>query len=165
MSPALRWATWVTTVPMVVTGALYAWMAYALEPADPLDVVNHPWQPTVLHLHVLVAPAWLVVLGMLWSSHVVPKLQSQAKPRRRSGLAVLGLALPMLASGYLLQTAVDDGWRTNWRVVHVVVSAAWTGAFGGHVWLRLRRLAHSPMPSRARSAGDATSATVPGGCT
>jgi thiosulfate reductase cytochrome b subunit len=46
------------------------------------------------------------------------------------------LLLPMVASGYLLQTAVAPGWRQVWTIVHLATSGIWILAFVGHVALR-----------------------------
>ena len=35
------------------------------------------------------------------------------------------LFVPMVASGYLLQTTVTEGWRTTWIVVHLASSTLW----------------------------------------
>jgi hypothetical protein len=75
MTPALRAATWSATAAVATTGLVYGFMAYCL-PESPMDVVNHPWQPTMLHLHVLAAPMWLVVLGAVWYAHVLPSVRS-----------------------------------------------------------------------------------------
>ncbi len=138
MTPALRIATWATAAAVGGTGLVYAWMAYLMAPAAPDDLVNHPWQPDVLHLHVLAAPVWLVVLGALWQGHVLPKLRAGPPTRRRSGIALAVLAVVMAGSGYLLQTAVDDAVRSLWRSVHVASSLAWLLALGGHVLARVR---------------------------
>ena len=51
-----RWAVWVTSVLTFVTGVVYLWMKYFLVSDDPFAVVNHPLQPVVLKLHIVVAP-------------------------------------------------------------------------------------------------------------
>ncbi len=63
---------------------------------------------------------------------MLPKLKSRARPRRRSGIALLSLGTTMAASGYLLQVAVDEWWRELWVVVHVAVSLLWLGVLLGH---------------------------------
>ena len=35
------------------------------------------------------------------------------------------LLVPMIASGYLIQTAVDGGWRKVWVGVHLAASGLW----------------------------------------
>lgn len=146
MSPVLRRVTWATTAAVTISGAVFAWMAYAMTSEDPLAAVNHPWQPTVLHLHVLAAVPWLMGFGALLQSHVMPKLRANAKARRRSGLALVAAAIVMAASGYLLQTAVDDAWRDAWRTAHLASSVLFTLLFPVHLLSR-----HQPpaLPPRA----------------
>jgi len=139
MTPALRLLTWSATAAVAVTGLVYAWMAYCLSPADPMDLANHPWQGTTLHLHVLAAPVWLVVFGALWHAHVWPKLRGAGLARRRSGIALAVLAIVMAASGYLLQTAVDETLRSLWLVTHVTTSLLWLLVLLWHVVTRLPR--------------------------
>ena len=136
MSPATRIMSWATTAAVASTGCAYAVMAYCMSPADPMDVVNHPWQPEVQHWHVLTAPLWLFAFGVLWQNHVWPKLRLRSRPRRRSGIVLLLLAIPMALSGYLLQTAEAENWRRVWVVVHMAASLLWLAALGGHVILR-----------------------------
>ncbi len=113
------------------TGLVYAWMRYLVAPADEWAVVNHPWQPLVQHLHVLAAPLLVFAIGLIWSVHVLGKLQNGHRVRA-SGLGLMALFLPMVASGYLLQVAVDPGWRQTWIWIHVASSLLWVAAFAFH---------------------------------
>jgi hypothetical protein len=158
MTPALRAATWSATAAVGVTGLVYGFMAYCL-PESPMDVVNHPWQPTMLHLHVLAAPMWLVVLGAVWYAHVLPKLREPA--RRRSGLALVALAVVMAGSAYLLQTAVEPSVRSLWKVTHVATSLAWLLVLAAHVLSRLPRGADAEPPARRSDRPHAATAADP----
>lgn len=113
------------------TGLVYAWMRYLAEPADEWAVVNHPWQPDVQHLHVLVAPLLIFAVGLIWSTHVLGKLKNGRK-NRIVGLGLTALFLPMASSGYLVQVVVDPGWRQTWIWVHVFSSLLWVAAFVVH---------------------------------
>lgn len=138
MSPATRMLAWTGTAAVTVTGVAYAVMAYCLPPADAMDVVNHPWQPTALYLHLLAAPLCVFAFGVLWQDHVLPKLRQRSRSRRRSGLLVLACAVPMAVSGYLLQVSVDESWRASWVWVHVATSVAWLVLLAVHVLLPMR---------------------------
>ena len=113
------------------TGLIYAWMSYLLQPVDEWAVVNHPWQPLVQHLHVLSAPLLVFAIGLIWSVHALAKLRN-GRRGRASGLGLMALFLPMAASGYLLQVAVDPEWRRRWIVIHIVSSLLWVGALAVH---------------------------------
>ena len=115
------------------SGAVYAWMAWIAEPADEFAVVNHPWQPTTRDLHLLTAPLLVFACGLLWRTHVWERLREGFRERRASGRALaLGLA-PMVASGYLLQVAVDPFWRSVWVWTHGVVSVLWAATYAIHL--------------------------------
>jgi hypothetical protein len=111
-------------------------MRFLVAPIDEWAVVNHPWQPHVQHLHVLVAPLLVFAAGLIWSAHVVGKLKN-GRTNRVPGLVLTVLVLPMAASGYLLQVAVDPNWRTKWIWVHVVSSVLWVLAFVVHQMVAL----------------------------
>jgi len=113
------------------TGLVYAWMRYLVEPVDEWAVVNHPWQPATQHLHVLVAPLLVFAVGLIWSAHILGKLKN-GRTNRASGIGLMALFLPMAASGYLLQVAVDPGWRMTWVWVHMVSSLLWVLSFVVH---------------------------------
>ncbi len=113
------------------TGLVYAWMRYLLQPVDEWAVVNHPWQPLLQHLHVLAAPSLVFAMGLIWSAHVLGKLKNGRK-NRAAGVGLTALFLPMAASGYLLQVAVDPEWRRRWVWIHVASSLLWVAAFAVH---------------------------------
>lgn len=138
MKASLRVLAYATNAAVCGTGLVYAWCLYLSEPTDPLAAVNHPWQPLAQQGHVLSAPAWLFALGVLWAAHAGPRLTAGGTARRRTGITLLACALPMAVSGYLLQTAVDDGWRTAWLTVHLTTSALWLLGFAGHLLARRR---------------------------
>jgi hypothetical protein len=121
----------VANLAVAGTGLAYAWMRYLVEPGDEWAVVNHPWQPTVQHLHVLAAPILIFVIGLIWNSHVLGKLKN-GRTNLAAGIGLMILLLPMTASGYLLQTAVDPWWRQIWIWVHIVSSLLWIGVFVVH---------------------------------
>ncbi len=121
---------------VAITGLLWAWMLWGLSPADPYAVVNHPWQPSVHAAHVLAAPALVLAIGLIWRNHAWARIRSHFRPRRRSGVTLAILFLPMAASGYLLQTAVSERLRTLWLALHLASSALWLAAWIVHRWPR-----------------------------
>lgn len=125
------------------TGLVWAWMRFLVEPEDPYAVVNHPLQPDVQHLHVLTAPLLVFAVAYVWQRHIWPRVVQRQRSRRWSGLSQVLLFLPMVASGYLLQTADGEGWRRAWLVVHLSTSALWLVAAVAHLVV-LRRGARRP---------------------
>jgi hypothetical protein len=126
------------------TGLLYGWLRYFAEPVDELSAV-HPWQPAVQHLHLLAAPLLVFALGLFWRAHALAGLRLGTSERRRTGSGLLVAAAPMVASGYLLQTAVEPSWRRAWIVLHVAASLLWLALSALH---QLRRRARRSSPSR-----------------
>jgi hypothetical protein len=135
---AERWLFHASNVLVAGTGGVYAWMLYALEPADEYALVNHELQPTFQHLHVWFAPLLVLMAGVLWRAHVAPQLRSERRARRRSGLALLALLLPMVLSGYSIQVVSEPTWRNTWVSVHVASSVLWCVAMLVHLVARAR---------------------------
>jgi hypothetical protein len=119
------WLFHVANVLVASTGLVYAWMRYIAVADDPYAIVNHPLQPTLQHAHVLVAPLLVFMGGIVWTRHAWSRLRSGMKSRRASGIALIATLAPMVASGYLLQTATDEPWRTIWLGVHLGTSGLW----------------------------------------
>jgi predicted metal-binding membrane protein len=127
------WLQHVSNLLVGGTGLVYAWMRYALEPDDPYAVVNHPLEREVQHLHLLVAPLLVFAVALVWQRHVWARVRSDFPARRATGLALAASFAPMVASGYLLQTADGETWRTAWLVVHLSTSGLWLLAMGVHL--------------------------------
>ncbi len=132
MTRAEAWLTHLAALLVGGTGLAYGWMRYFAEPADPLAVVNHPWQPTLQHLHVLSAPLLVFAAGLVWRDHVWKRVRNGYPRRRRTGLVLFATLLTMIASGYLLQGADDERWYRVWVGVHLSTSCAWTVGYLVH---------------------------------
>jgi len=148
------WSLHASNVLVAGTGVVYAWMRYLAEPADPYAVVNHPLQPLVQHLHILVAPLLVFVAGVIFKQHVWPRVRTGFKPRRRVGLTLALTLVPMVVSGYLLQTTGDPTWNTIWVWVHVITSVLWVLGYALHlVSPRPESSVASPAPEPPRAPG------------
>lgn len=123
------------------SGLVYAWMQWCLQPVDEFALVNHPWQPTVQHLHVLLAPTLVFAIGLVWSGHVLQRLRDHRRNRRRTGLVLVGATLPMVLSGGLVQVCSDEGWRRIWGIAHGAASLLWVSTYIAHQVSRRRALA------------------------
>jgi len=138
------------------TGLVYAWMVFLMKPADPYAVVNHPLQPAMQHLHILVAPLLVFATGLVWRRHVWSHFRAGVRQGRRSGLSLILTLVPMVISGYLIQTAVDGGWRQAWVWVHLVTSGLWLLGYLAHqipaawTWLRRRLTGHLRLTADQR---------------
>ena len=131
MNPWQRRLLWVTTAVLTLSGLAYAAMRYLMRADDPYSAYNHPLQPWALDLHVLAAPWLLLAIGWFWGSHVLPMLRRNAASRP-SGLALIGIALVMTVSGYLLQVSAAAALRTAAAWLHGIAGCAFFLLLAGH---------------------------------
>ena len=129
-----------------ITGAVFAFMKYAMESDDPFAVVNHPLQPFMLSAHVVVAPLLVFAFGWIFGNHIAPGYANSNVPKRKSGLFNATIILPMIASGYLLQIATADATRKAMAIAHWVSSAFFVIAYVVHL---LTRKKNGDVSSRA----------------
>lgn len=116
-----------------LTGAVFAYMKYFMSGADEFSVVNHPLQPQMLALHVVIAPIALFVLGWVFSSHMLPKYLFGNGQNRKTGVASMILIAPMVLSGYLLQVSTSEALREAMAIAHWVASALFLAIFLIHL--------------------------------
>ncbi len=135
MSRGQVWLVHASNALVGGTGVVYGWMRYIAEPEDEFSIVNHPWQPDVQHLHVLTAPLLVFAAGWIWTAHVARHWRAGTRRGRRTGLTLVAMLLPMIASGYLLQTATSEAWRAAWIWVHGATSVLWLLCAAAHPFL------------------------------
>lgn len=148
MSRFESWMMHLSNLLVGGTGLVYAWMLYFVHPIDEYAVVNHPAQPHVQHLHILVAPLLVFTVGLVWHRHIWTHWTRGVRRGKRTGLSMILTMIPMVVSGYLIQTAVDADWRHTWVVVHLIASGLWIAVY----------LAHQVRPLLARTQRTATTA-------
>ncbi len=133
------WTTHTGTLLVGGTGLAYAWMRYLMHPADPFAVVNHPLQPFVQHLHILVAPLLVFAAGVMWHQHawgVLAARREAPPPQRRLPAAHPG------AHGGLGISAADRRRRrlaADWAIVHLATSGLWLLGYLAHQLPVLRK--------------------------
>jgi len=104
-----RWEAWwnhAALAAVSLTGLVYGVARYFLHNPDPDSRLGHPWQPGLAKAHILVAPLAVFGLGLLVRRHALARLKSGERNGRRTGSALLWLALPVALSGYLVQVFV-----------------------------------------------------------
>ncbi|MEL7061525.1 MAG: hypothetical protein AAGN46_15985 [Acidobacteriota bacterium] len=154
MKLADAWTVHVASGAVVATGLIYGWMRYLVRPVDEFAVVNHPWQPLAQHAHVWAAPLLVFAVGLIWRGHVWGNWRRRERSGRRSGAVLALVAFPMIESGYALQTAVAQQWRTAWIALHLIASALWLAGMLWHVVARRRpRTTRPPADPAALSDG------------
>lgn len=134
-----RWAVWLASAVVGLTGVVYAWMRYLLPPLEPWAAIHHPLEPLVLKLHVVSAPLLVFALGLIAVRHVWQHIRLRVRPGRSSGLAGALVAIPMILSGYLIQVFTDRTILAVLAWVHVVAGVVYLVALGLH-HLAVRRL-------------------------
>lgn len=130
--PQLIWLH-LTVALTAITGIVFAVMKYLLQSDDEFSVVNHPLQPHMLAIHVVVAPAVLFILGWVFSNHMLPKWRFGDGRNQRTGLAAMWLIAPMALSGYLLQVSVNETLREAMAWAHGITSAVFVIAYVIHL--------------------------------
>lgn len=134
-----RWLVWSASFGTGVTGLVYLWMQYALEPVGPWAVINHPLQPLVLKLHILVSPVLVFALGTIALRHVWRHFRGNASGGRRSGVTTGLVAVGMVVSGYLVQVLTAETWLRVVAWAHIVTGLLFTVGLIGHQ-LAVRRV-------------------------
>jgi hypothetical protein len=145
-----RWAFNSGAAAVTITGFAYFWMKYFVESSDPFAVVNTPWEPTMLHLHVLASPPFILIFGIILNSHIIKKLGASKMPNRKSGLASFGLFAAMVCSGYLLQVMTDASWLRALVALHVGSGAAFAVTYTIHLVISARLARRRPAMSSIR---------------
>ncbi|HEX6851337.1 MAG TPA: hypothetical protein VF139_07990 [Candidatus Polarisedimenticolaceae bacterium] len=149
MNPFERWMLWGSTTVVGLSGFAFLWLKHVAAPADPYAIVNHPWQPFFLKLHILSAPVLVFAVGVVFLRHIWRQFRSGRPGGRRTGLTVFAVMVPMVASGYLLQTVASRDALRWLAWIHIGTSTAYVLAIGGH---QLRTLVVESAARRARAA-------------
>jgi hypothetical protein len=165
-----RWSVVAGSFLVTVTGVVYLWMKYLLHTDDPFAVVNHPWQPAMLKLHIVTAPLLVFGIGLIAVRHVLAHWRAGVTYARRSGVAAALTVLPMVLSGYLVQAVTDAGWLAVASWVHIATGMVYGAAFAVHQLLvrgrQRARAAHVAVvrgnaPSEASAARAAWNPAMP----
>ncbi len=132
MNRLQRHLLWWSTALTFLTGVVYGWMKYVLEPMDEWAVINHPLQPLVLKLHIVVAPAMVFAVGMVALSHIWPLWRSGLPRGRGTGVWTASIFGPLVLSGSLIQAVTAPAWLTVVTWTHVTLGILCGGLFLGH---------------------------------
>jgi hypothetical protein len=124
-----RWEVWwnhAALVAVSLSGLAYGAFKYFVPSPDPDSRAGHPLQPVMLKAHVLAAPLAVFGLGLLLRRHALARLRRGETEGRRTGVAMLWLAAPLVVTGYLVQVLVASG------AIH---AAGWSHAGLGAIFL------------------------------
>jgi hypothetical protein len=140
-----RWALNGTALTVALSGFVYLWMKYGMHTDDPFAVVNHPWQSVMLILHLMASPAFLLIFGVVFNSHVMRKLRVTSERNRRSGLLSLGTFATMVVTGYGLQVVTDEWWLGVLVAGHVAAGSIFTVSYAVHLVVSIRLARRRPV--------------------
>lgn len=147
-------SVWITSLLVGVTGIVYGWMKYLTASSDPFSAINHPLQPLFLKLHILVAPLFLVAIGMIAVRHIWRHFRSGTRRSRRSGITTASSLVPMVATGYLIQVVIGQSLLLAMVISHVALGLLYLVGIALHQWMIARSASHPVSGSpRARHPG------------
>ncbi len=149
-----RWSVWTTSAATIASGAVYLWMKYFMVSDEPYAVINHPLQPWVLKIHILVSPLLVFALGLIALKHVAAHLRRKVKGGRRSGLLLAASAGPMVVSGYLIQVLTNEQWLRIAALTHILTGTLFALGAAAHWAAMLRRKNGSHAETFSRSPAD-----------
>lgn len=135
MSRFEKWSVWITSALTAATGIGYFVTKYLFTSPDPYAVVNHPWQPFFLKAHILVSPLLLLALGAIALEHVWKHFVCGVRWSRRSGITTALSVLPMVATGYLIQTLTGAGWVRAMALSHIGFGVLFVAGLVVHGWM------------------------------
>ncbi|HYK41113.1 MAG TPA: hypothetical protein VE007_01910 [Thermoanaerobaculia bacterium] len=127
-----RWDAWINHAAWALvsaTGIFYGILKYFAHNPDPESRLGHPWQPSVLAAHLLVAPLAVFALGLVFRRHALARWKRGDREGRHTGGIVLFWSFAVVLSGYLIPVLTGDAARrwTGW--IHagtgLVVAAAY----------------------------------------
>jgi hypothetical protein len=136
-------------VLVATTGFAYLWMKYFAQSDDPFALVNHPWQPAMLALHLLASPPFMLVFGIIFNSHVMKKLKASGLPNRKSGYVSLVTFAAMVVSGYALQVLTNEALISAAVIVHVGAGVTFGITYSAHLIISAV-LVRRPLRTRVR---------------
>ena len=135
---AERWFFNAMHAIITLSGVAYFCMKYLMTTDDPFALINHPWEPAMLSIHVMAAPLVVVLFGMAFRSHTLRKLLQASPVNRRSGLTSAVTFLVMTVSGYLIQIATSPALIAVAIWTHVATSVLFVVAYGVHLVIGYR---------------------------
>jgi hypothetical protein len=128
-----RWLLWTSAAATTLTGVVYLWMRYFMEPVEQFAVINHPLQPFVLKAHILVSPLLVFALGMISVRHVWNHVANGTRRGRPSGIITASIAAVMVVTGYVIQVVTAEGVLRAIAYVHIAVGIVFALGFSMHL--------------------------------
>ncbi len=139
-----------STLLVAATGAAYFGMKYLMTGGDEFSVIHHPWQPGTLVLHVLAGPILVFAVGLIVRDHIIERLRDRRQKRGRvSGIVLVAIVAPMIASGYLVQVVTGTTSRTALAYIHIAAGTLYVLMFAAHLVVSRNGRRRSDGPTAA----------------
>ena len=145
-----KWSLLLSVFLAGTSGIGLLWTKYLLQSDDPWAVINHPLQPWFLKTHIVVTPLLVFALGLVTARHIWPYLR--AARWGRSGVGIAVLAVPLVVTGYLIQTVIEPRWLGVVAVTHIVLGFLFMTGFVVHQARAYGRGEREGSGGRRRSA-------------
>ncbi len=130
------WPVHAVTLGVWATGSVWLIFHYFLTVQTAFGPAHHPLEHGSLVAHGACAFAGLWLMGYLWGTHVTRGWR--LKRHRKSGGALFGVMVLLIASGYLLYYLSSDEWRAATSIAHWVIGVASPVFFLTHWFIRAR---------------------------
>jgi len=116
----------------LITGIGYFLILHYFKIVTQYGVRPNPWQGYWQGAHILVVPALVFAIGMLWKDHIYPKYQKREQRKRKSGLILIISFFLMGITGYLIQVMGGVETIIFIKNFHFYSSLIWSLAYGVH---------------------------------
>lgn len=153
---ARRPVLWLYATGTLLWASGLAWLAshYLVSSRDAFGELSHPWDAVWLRWHGAAMMAFLVALGALLPTHIVPAWRRRTN--RWSGLVMLAVVAVLTLSGYGLYYAGDEQLRRSISAIHWGVGLCAAVALLAHRVLGKRRQARHAAHTRPLSEARAS---------
>lgn len=121
----------------LLTGLGYNLVMHFMKVKTEYGMRPNSWQGYWQGAHILVVPALIFAVGVLWRDHIYTKYRNGVKKKRKSGLILIISFFLMTVSGYLIQ--VLGGFeKIVWvKDFHLYTSLLWSMAYGIHQFIKV----------------------------
>jgi hypothetical protein len=140
-----RWSLWTTAIATTATGVVYFWMKYLVHGDDPWAVINHPLQGVILKAHIVAAPSLVFAVGLITARHIWVHYRQGLPLGRRSGTLTALVTMPMVITGYLIQTITHPIWLNGIALSHIGLGFVFAVGLAVHFSI-VRRRARRAQP-------------------
>lgn len=117
------------TLLNLLVGVVYFLFRYFITVQTDFGEMPSEYQPYFQYFHILFVVPWVFVFGMLFQTHMLPKLKKKLPKKKKSGITLMVLSVLMILSGYTIQVSSPE-WM---GLSHVIISGAWFCVYLWHI--------------------------------